>query len=478
MTMVEVVVALLIVTIGTLAVLGLVDAASRNTFRAQQSQVVNDRLQSEVERIKQLPYAQVALDPTKHPLPTHSTDQTSPANRVCGTQFNLNPGDCTLQGADNQALVYNGGVNHDQGATGLVTGGTVDPGPTSFQSGDVSGVIYRFITWQQDASCGNCGQPYLKHLTVIAVLTGNAGAVRAYQELQADVANPAAQNTQGGPPPGPPNPTPWTFWLTDTPCNFNTRQSIESLPGFSAAAGGNPTHNTRGICSSQQNSPGQNIPQAPDLMLTQATPCAGGDCTTSQLYDYATDVEPTQNPQNDTGLQLRDGPSCGTLQSTWGTLPLIPDQLDPNYYQEVHKWLSPPIPSGYDIAFNGQGALTLWTKTINGAPLNTGQICVYLFYRQTLTVNKLPVYVDTPAVNLDLNRATYFTYSENPWPTNWEEIKIPIDFDLGTHLLPGEQLGLAISVHGTGTDSGLQFLYDAPSFDSRLQLQTTSLLPF
>ena len=91
--------------------------------------------------------------------------------------------------------------------------------------------------------------------------------------------------------------------------------------------------------------------------------------------------------------------------------------------------------------------------------------------------------VDVPAVNLDLGNLTYFTYSASQWPTAWTELHIPLHFDLGAHLLPGHPAWVRAQrrrqrqpAH-TGT-GGLEFLYDAPSFDSRVQLQTSSVLPF
>ena len=47
--MIEVMVAALILIGGSLALLALVDTAARSTFRAEQSQVVSDRLQQEME---------------------------------------------------------------------------------------------------------------------------------------------------------------------------------------------------------------------------------------------------------------------------------------------------------------------------------------------------------------------------------------------------------------------------------------------
>jgi len=462
--MIEAVIAMMIMVIGALATFGLVDAATHNTFRAQQSQVLNDRLQAEIGQIRQLPYNQVALTSA----PTHSSVSTDPNFRVTGSTFAIN-----RDGTGAEALDYNGGTSHDQGVT-TVSAGTVDPGPTPFTTGDVTGKVYRYVTWQQDTSCTNCGQPWVKHVTVIATIDSTAsGATRAYQEIQTDIQNPAANVNTGGPSGGgsPGNPTPWTFWLTDTPCNNNSRQPITA---------DHLTHNTRGICSAGLKT--GNSPGAPDLMFTEAPPCSGSppDCNAAQpLYDYATDVEPASGGANDRGVQLRNSSGCsnivsGNLGTVFGTLPLVPDVLDPTLYQEVHKWLAPPIPTGYDIVFNGQGELDLWTRSLNGA-VQPGKICVFLFYRQLVGA----VYVDTPAANLDLGNLTYFTYSQNPWPTNWTEIHVPLHFNLGAHLTPTTQLGVALSVDNSGTGAGgLEFLYDAPSFDSRLQLQTSSILPF
>jgi hypothetical protein len=89
--------------------------------------------------------------------------------------------------------------------------------------------------------------------------------------------------------------------------------------------------------------------------------------------------------------------------------------------------------------------------------------------------------VDTPATNLDLSNATYFTYSPpgGVWPTTWTELHIPLHFNLPLSLSANSQLGMGLQVERAGTSGGgLQFMYDEPSFDSRLVVNTTSPLPF
>ena len=461
MTIVEVMVAVLILVIGSIAVLSAVDTAARSAFRAEQSQVVVNRLQEEAEKIRQLPFEEVALTG----VPAHDSNQTSPAWRVSGTNFAL-----AKDGSATRPMVYNGGSL--QGG-GTITGGTVASGPTPFASGDVHGQIYRYIVWLNDDSCpeSKCpGSQDIKRVIIAALLdTTASGGQQAYQEIHADLTNPDASPVDNPLPPGQDEPAAWQFWLTDTPCSFNSRQPI---------TGEHLTHNTLGTCANGLKTGG--TAGAPDLMFTEAPPLNNSFPPDAQpLYDYATDVEPTSNAGQDRGLQLKS-PS-GLLGQT-GCLPMnLGGLTETNKQWKVHRWLSPAIPNGYDVLLNGHGSLSLWTQTINGA-VHPGRICVYLFTRQ---LNGLGVPIDTPVLNLDDPVAVdHFPYSQASWPNgNWGEIEIPMHFAAANggalHLLPGTRLGLAIGVHRNGTlpGDGLQFNYDTPSFDSRLEVQSSSLLP-
>jgi len=490
-TVVEVVIAAVILVIGGLAVFSLVSAAIGNNFRTEQSQVVSDQLQQELEKVKQLPYAQVALTS----LPTHSTDAANPSFRVSGTQFNVN----RTGSPANFNLVYNGGHSNETGSS--VSGGAVAP-TDSFQNGNVSGQIYRYVVWEPATACSNCahdansdfynGQsaPWVKHVVVAIALNQTAsGGTRVYQEVQGDLGNPdEGQGTcsgSGWSGTSTNNSTPWTFWLTDTPCNNTTRQTI---------AGDHLTHDTLGVCSKGMTTgpPGDGTNAgAPDLMFTQATPCAGNDCTASQpLRDYATDVEPTQNADQDTGLQERV--PTNLVNGGSGCLPNLSDPSslsslgsDPEQY--IHKWVSNTIPTGLtSIVLDGTGQLNVWTQTIGNGAYN-GRICVWLFTRN---LNGQGDPVDTFAVSLDAHdecttsrtlaqSLTYFQCSMSSWPQGgWVEIHIPLRFNALT--LPANyRLGLAVGVERQGTlpGDGLQFMYDHPTYDSRLIVDTHSLLP-
>src|SRR5262245_42708483 len=497
MTIAEVMIALLILAGGSLAVLNLITAAAHNSFRSEQSQVVNDRLQQEIEKIMQLPYSQIALTGA----PSDSTNTNNPAWRVQGTSYSI-----TQDGTQPLPLVYNGSALQ---SGGTVTAGTIDPTPTHFTSGDVGGTIYRYVVWRNDPSCPDVtcpGSQDMKRVVVAIVLddTAAGGSTRHYQELYKEISNPAT-SPDFDPNPGPactggadcdtatgrctgtdctgggnPNPggVPWTFWLTDTPCDNSTRQPVN---------GDHLLHNTNGICSaglrdSTSCDASGCPPGAPDLMVTSAPPLSGE----TPLWDYATDVEPPTNPGLDKGIQMPPPGSGGTGSGNGCLSSLFQPQIsssgallpDPgsSRMQTIHKWLSPPMGNGFDVTLTGTGVLNLWTQTVNAASYN-GRICVWLFERH---LNAAGAPVDTPAVNLNTTpNVSFFIASQNPWPTGWTELHVPLRFSLSTTLGPNSRLGLAVQVERSGTSGGgMQFLYDEPSFDSRLQVTTPSALPF
>jgi hypothetical protein len=446
--MVEVVVAAMLLALASIAVLGMVITTARNTFRSEGSQVVSNRLQEEMEKIKHLPYSQIALAQ----LPADSSDTGNPAWRVVGTSYAT-----TQSGGQVRPLVYNGSALVNGSS---VTGGAIDPTPTHFQSGDIGGTIYRYVVWEDDPNCSETACPGaqdLKRIIVAIVLDSTpSGGVRHYQELQSQVADPSATPATGTSSGGGNGGTakPWTLWLSDTTCDQSSRQEI---------MGDHPTHNTRGTCDAGLRT--GNDAGAPDLMFAGAPPFEAE----KPIFDYSSEIEPTLDPDQDKGVQLLVNGTSGC--PSWALGAVSGAESDAGRFQIVHKWLSKPIPDGYDVQLDGTGTVDLWTRSINGVTY-PGTICVWLFVRSSGQTT------DTAAVNTAVQGGpSYFTLSKNPWPTSWTELHVPLSFTLSTHLLPGSRLGLAVgAVAGTFGD-GLAFMYDEPSFDSRLELMTHSTLP-
>jgi hypothetical protein len=454
MTVVEVVVAGLILIAGGLGVLGIVDAASRNTFRAEQSQVVASLLQGEMEKLRQVPYEELALDE----LPVHVSDPENPNSRVSSETFFYTG----RNGTGLKPLVYNGGSSGGE----TIEGGTVDAGPTPFQVGDLKGRIYRYVVWDTCPSSLCQDGRHLKRAVVVARLDATgSGGTRRYQEIQGQFVDPEVEPAEfPSQEPGGSETEPWTLVLTDTPCNQTVRQAPPT------SNGSHSTHNTRGDCAAGPKE--GSIPGAPDL-LWPALPEEEPDYS----YDLATDIEPSSG--TDEGLQLLPGADCGSSTATElaGGVAADPDP-SPGTYQKVHRWLSPPLPEGGgDLLLTGDGTLSLWTQTLGGA-VYSGRICAWLFVRSEAN----GTVTDTMAINLGPPLSLHFSHFAQSWPSAvWTEISLPLNFgyaDEGGALrvAPGSRLGLALSVDND-TSSALQLRYDSPSFDSKLQVETTGAPP-
>jgi len=244
-TIVEVLVALVILVVGAVAVLTAFDAATRNTFRADQAQVALNRAQQELEQIRQMPYEDVALNRA----PATSTDRTDPRFRV--------------NGAGQFALGWDGTTPSNYAAMDVDLNSDpvnlINPGPTPFTSGDVSGKVYRFVVWQDDPSCPIVicpgGQDYKRVIVVVALNNTSGAQAQNYVEMQSNVSDPNATTLSGRSPDGGPLVTTQQFFLSDTPC-YNA-----SANGWSTrdATGNHPAHNTLGNCGTAV-APGTNPP--------------------------------------------------------------------------------------------------------------------------------------------------------------------------------------------------------------------------
>jgi len=134
MTIIEVVVAALVLALAAAATFGVLTSAGKNAQRAKATQVALHRAQLEMETLRSLSNSQLAMTDVPNP----STSPLSPNYRVLNSTYALvrDP----LGSYAN--MVVNGGSLY---GGGFVQGGIVAPGPTPFTSGDVSGKVYRYV---------------------------------------------------------------------------------------------------------------------------------------------------------------------------------------------------------------------------------------------------------------------------------------------------------------------------------------------
>jgi prepilin-type N-terminal cleavage/methylation domain-containing protein len=452
-TIIEVLVAIVIVAIGALTTFGLLSAATRNTERAKATQVALDRAQQEVEALRSLTNKQLALTATPEP----STNRLNPDYRVTENTFALirDPRGSYANMVVNGRSLYGGGS---------IEGGIVNPGPSAFSSGDVSGQIYRYVVWRNDMACGTAcpGEQDFKQVVVAVKLNtpGNQSGERGYVEVQSDFVDPT-DSPKGDPLPASDGKvvTAQQFYLTDTPCSSGgatTRQTI---------VGDHLLHNTLGTCANGPQM--ERTAGAPDALLLGGPPDpAPEDASDPALYDYSSDayLEPVVNPDKDKGIQLRPDATEGCHYTST-------DKLDPQ--SRVHRWVTDPFASGFTLT--GKITLEFYTRTINEAQ-QKGTLCVYLYKRH----ESGGVVEDSILANRE-GGAGYFPYTPKSnvnWPSSeWERVRLTMDFLTPPYTIPaGDRLGVALSVESKNTPAAIQIMYDHPQYPARIEVDTNTPL--
>lgn len=472
-TIIEVVIASMLLLIGSFATMRALAAATQNTQRAKESQILLDIAQGEMEKIRNLPYTQIALTSQ----PADSTDPLNPDSRITGngSAFFLDRAGTGAQtgGSPNPAgLVVNGGSLY---GGGFVAGGTINPGSITSATtgvGDVDVRIFRFVTWQNDPRCLTCGGSQdFKRVVVAARVEkrGNQSYQRPYVEVQSDFVDPN-KSALTDPAPGPGGVvTAQQFWLTDTPCST-------SAPTVRAEiTADHLLHNTLGTCASAPQT--GTVPGAPDALITSAPPDpAPDDPAVPSVFDYASDTYLEPVPNTDKGVQLKRPDTAGCNYTPSGANP----------ESKIHRWVSDPLASTFSMG--GTVTIELYTRAINDA-IHSGKLCVFLFKRHE--TGAPPVATDTAIYDSANPTNTYFSYSQATWPRNinpdpliWQKVRVTMNFSptqvvngqaQGT-ISPGDRLGVALSSERVGTsfDAGIQVLYDHPTYPTRIEVDTTT----
>ena len=452
-TLIEVLVGAVVLASAMLATAQVMIGSVKVNYRSEQSQVAIDRAQAELEAIRTLGFDEVGL--TGAPPATPSGGPGDRLTSTCATQgvstdgcFGLND-----DGTNRAPLVVEGG---NLEATGSIAGTAVDPGPETFSSGDVSGTIYRYVVWQNDYACPETQCPGLqdrKRVVVVVTLDSTAsGGERAYREVQSDFVDPdLGKDIEPVPAPAAETIAQQLF-LTDTTCDLAGR-IVPSLDHL--------LHDTTGACSGL--APPDKLSTEPPL-LDPLFPAES-----QPEYDFAIDVEPVIGGDSDKGLQVRRDDSGGCLF----------DPPGPAAAEKTHRWVTDPIETGSSLVLEGEATLALWTQTVGGVAAS-GKICVFLFIREEGSGGTT---VDTPIGDAGNGGAPFFTYTANPWPAGgWGLASVPMELqppsgESTVTLLPGQRLGVGITVEAETTADVLQFAYEHTDYDSRLEIETATPLP-
>ncbi|MEJ7893110.1 MAG: prepilin-type N-terminal cleavage/methylation domain-containing protein [Solirubrobacteraceae bacterium] len=432
MTLIEVMVTVLVITVGTLATLGTYVHFSGATNTARERATLISLAQREIEQLKPIAYDQLGM------FATH-----------------------TAQAATEAPLSGRAATEP------LVDGGVVRPGGDAFSYRGATGRIYRYVTWRAQ-TCGNLqvqiedqlvtllgaiqadvqasvsdlcpSTSQTKRVTVVVVPTDEDGATARGVTLTTVREDPELVSLSGlddgltvDPVTAAEDPvsaaeaiSTQALYLTDTRCSETARRTPvdhvtrdTSQEAFTCTASG----------------------PAPKLM----TPMESLGATTDPVRDFSTDVLRLAPGglalQRDTRAGACDTPSQNLVYSNLETVVRM---------KSLVTWAS-VVPGAVVETPNvgGRASLTLWTSTASGLP-GEGRLCV--------TVRR--------SITGEVVGSSDFQLSS--WPGTLTQLVTAFEI-AHTELVPGERLLLTLRVP---SDSGndLRIRYDHAGSPSNLSL--------
>ena len=472
LTMIEVLVASVVLVLGAGATFGVLGAATKNAQRAKASQVALDLAQEELERLHSIPYEDLAVNP----MPTATSNPQDPNSRISGNLFALK------RGNPNQAY-FPVVVDEETGVSPESDFFTGDS-----EKGGITGTLYRYVVWRNDPSCTTeeCEESEQDYKQIVVAVKPNRpvsqGGESGYVEVQSAVTAPPTEaeptqeekeeeekeheeeekeNENGGG--SGTDVTAQQFFLTDTACALGgttVRQEITS---------DHLLHNTLGTCAGGPQTGSAKL-GAPDALSLAGPPDPyPEDETLPVLHDYADDfyLEPT--PDTDKGVQIRRDDTSGCHYDPTGAT---------NPESQVHRWVTDPLPKAFEMG--GKVTLEFYTRTLNDA-LYTGTLCTYLFERQESGPAEAPVATDTMLIDTDTGNP-YWTYEPEGngyWPRNsWAKIRLTMEFQEAPRVVPANRrIGVALSVDRANTPAdAIPIMYDHPNYATRIEVDTKTPL--
>jgi len=455
-TMIEVLVAILILTIGAMTTFGLLSEATQNAQRAKASQVALEYAEQELEYLRSLKNKELALKA----LPPSSSSEMNPDYRVNSANRTFALSRSPL--GSYKSLVHNEGELYGGGE---ISGGTVSPGPTPFTSGDVKGEVYRYIVWRNDEQCPETtcqGKQDYKQIIVAVKLNtpSNQAGERGYYEVQSNFVNPTTNSESNPAPVNGKVVTAQQFFLSDTPCSSTGSTARQEITG------NHLLHNTLGTCASGPQT--GTTHGAPDALLLGGPPDPDPeDPSNPPEYDYSNDFYLDTSPDTGKGVQIRKDDTTGCHYVPTGTT---------NPESQVHRWVTDPMAENF--AMTEKVTLQFYTESLNHTEA-PGKMCVYLYKRHE--TGSPPVATDTLLTNKSGGTA-YWTYTPSQganWPSEWTKVRLTMTFNEAPYTIPaGDRLGVAISVERSGTPNtdALSFMYDHPVYPARIEVDTSTPL--
>lgn len=449
-TVVELLIAILLLIVGIMALAETFVAAGKLTLVSERQAAMSHVGRSELERLQGFGYAQLAM--TSPPV-----SSASPANP---DYYVSNQGSTYYLQPDPNATAK------EQLAIDTASG-NVPPAAQPWSSGTSSGYFYDFVTYHTDGNCGSgcpAGQNYKR--LVVEVTQSGPGSPKNAVIIQTLVASPSAapsgyvangvQNplqaagTQCGTPPG--------------PCQIGIAQgNANSYYLYDQTATGsyggppsldNTLHDTVGIVQGLLcNALLQLGCPVPDLMGTTSPSSAS-----SAVLNYSTDLGGPAGSTSGSGSQYQGGRLLTKPASSTCSSPPSANSAATN--QQAQTWVTPGV--GATETLNGNGGMTLFMQSANGVTASV-TLCMALWVYPPSLLNLISL----PPVEIGA-----FAYAVASLPTT--PIPVSFTFNVGsaTTLTVGKRIGVEVWLAAASSASAA-IQYDNPSFASQLQINTS-----
>ncbi|MFI4993511.1 MAG: hypothetical protein ACHQCH_07845 [Solirubrobacterales bacterium] len=169
-TVIEVLIAALVLTVGILGLIGAFDSARKLTLLSERRTSMAHRAQLEIERLQTIPYSELAMASA----PTHSTETNNPDYYVKEGGTHEYQYGTTGTEAETMAIAEGTGA---VSATPSGRSCAEKVGACEWKDGLLTGNVYDFVTWHTDKNCGaKCpASENYKRLTVAVTVKVPAG---------------------------------------------------------------------------------------------------------------------------------------------------------------------------------------------------------------------------------------------------------------------------------------------------------------
>jgi Tfp pilus assembly protein PilE len=200
MTLIELLVTVLVLTVGIVGLLGAFTSARKLTFLSERRTSAAHRAQLEIERLQTLSYGELLMSST----PIHSAEITNPDYYVKeGSPSEYQYGTGSTE-TETLAIAKNGEctitVKTECGVVVSSPTGracTAKLGACEWGEGTLKGSVYDFATWHHDANAKCTKSANYKRLTVVVTVTVPSGSrAIAPTHVSTLIANPKETKTE------------------------------------------------------------------------------------------------------------------------------------------------------------------------------------------------------------------------------------------------------------------------------------------